>query len=634
MPGSAVTPASAPPTAALVLRLGEDGHPPGGFRLLLTLLRPRRRPLAFALAWALVEAVPGLLSGLLVAGAIDDGFLAGRPETGLAWLGLLAIAMLLKTAATRLMFPHLAAVVEPLRDDLVRAVVTATVTRAARGDRPDTAAVSRLTGQVETLRNLVSALLRTTHGLGISLIAALAGLLVLSPLAAAIVAGPVLVAVAVCVWLLRVLLVRQRRLILADETLTAEATPILEGTRDIAACGAREQAYATVRAAVDAHAAATHALARAGVFRRLIVAIGAHLPLLGLVIAAEPLTRQGHLSVGEVVGAVTYLVTGLQPALQSLTGILSSWGVALAVTLRRIAETIAVPADDAPAAAAPFGVAPFGTTHPADVPAPPFGTGSPAGCELRAKGLGFAYAPQATPVVHDLDLVVPEGDHLTVVGPSGIGKSTLSLLLTGLRRPTGGEILLGGLPLEAIAERGLRSMMALVPQEAYVFAGTVRENLGYLCPAGTVDAWLREAADRVGAWALVERLGGLNAEIDEPGALSAGERQLIALARTYASPARLVVLDEATCHLDPAAEAKAENAFAARPGTLIVIAHRISSAIRARRILLMDGTAAHTGTHADLLTRSPLYADLVGHWTNDRAPGAHPGHPLSTRRFS
>ncbi|MGJ6962816.1 ABC transporter ATP-binding protein [Streptosporangium sp. G11] len=614
MPGSAVTPASAPLAAAPVLHLEGDGRPPGGFRLLLALLRPRRRPLTAALAWAFAESVPGLLSGLLVATAIDDGFLAGRPATGLAWLGLLAVAMLLKAAATRLMFPHLAAVVEPLRDDLVRAVVTATVTRAVRGDRPDTAAVNRLTEQVETLRNLVSALLRTTHGLGISLIAAMTGLLVLSPPAAAVVAGPVLVAVVVFAWLLRVLLIRQRRLILADETLTAEATPILEGTRDIAACGARDQAYATVRTAVDAQAAATRALARAGVARRLIVVIGTHVPLLGLVIAAEPLTRQGHLSVGEVVGAVTYMATGLQPALQMLTGTVSSWGVALAVTLNRIAETIALPADAAPADAS--------------------GTAAPAGCELRTKGLGFAYAPQATPVVHDLDLVIPEGDHLAVVGPSGIGKSTLSLLFTGLRRPTHGEILLGGLPLEVIAEPALRSMMALVPQEAYVFAGTVRENFGYLCPAGTTDALLDEAADRVGARALVDRLGGLDAEIDEPATLSAGERQLIALARTYASPARVVVLDEATCHLDPAAEAKAESAFAARPGTLIVIAHRISSAIRARRVLLMDGTAAHAGTHADLPARSPLYADLVGHWTNDPTSGARPGHPLATRRSS
>ncbi|MEW9551183.1 ATP-binding cassette domain-containing protein [Nonomuraea sp. NPDC050783] len=580
---------------------------PGGFRLLAALLRPRARPLAHALAWTLVESVPGLVSGLLVATAMDDGFLAGRPGAGLAWLGLLAAAMLVRTAATRLMFPHLAAVVEPLRDDLVRAVVTAAVTRAARGDRPDTAVVSRLTGQVETLRNLVSALLRTTNGMGISLVIAMAGLLVLSPLAAAIVAVPVLIALVVFARLLRVLLVRQRGLILADETLTAEATPILEGMRDVAACGAGEQAYATVRAAVDAQAAAARALARAGVYRRLVVTMGAHVPLLGLVVAAAPLTQQGRLSVGEVVGAVTYLATGLQPALQSMTGILSSWGVSLAVTLRRIAETITPP----------------------PAPAEPSWAGPPAGFELRARGLTFAYAPQATPVVRDLDLVIPEGEHLAVVGPSGIGKSTLSLLLTGLRRPTQGEILLGGFPLEAVRERHLRAAMALVPQEAYVFAGTVRENLGYLSPPGTPDQWLAQAAYQVGAWPLLERLGGLDAEIGEPGALSAGERQLVALARTYACPARLVVLDEATCHLDPAAEEKAERAFAARPGTLVVIAHRISSAIRARRVLLMDGATALTGSHADLLARSPLYADLVGHWTNTPT---RPDHPLATRR--
>ncbi|MCK2213721.1 ABC transporter ATP-binding protein/permease [Actinomadura sp. ATCC 31491] len=579
-----------------------------GFGLLVALLRPRRRPLGFALVWTLVEAVPGLVSGLFVANAVDDGFLAGRPGTGLAWLGLLAAAMLAGTVATRLMFPHLAAVVEPLRDDLVRAVVTATVTRAARGESPDTAAVSRLTGQVETLRSLVSALLRTTNGLGISLVSALAGLLVLSPLAAAVVAGPVLVALAVFLLLLRVLLARQRGLVLADERLTAEATPILSGMRDVAACGAGEQAYAAVRAAVDAQAAATRALARAGAARRLIVSVGAHVPMLVLILAAAPLTRQGRLSAGEVVGAVTYLANGLQPALQSMTGILASWGVSLAVTLRRLAETVVPPPPE-----------------PSLAHACP-----PAGFELTARGLTFAYAPQATPVVQGLDLRIPEGEHLAVVGPSGIGKSTLSLLLTGLRRPTHGQLLFGGIPLDRVPERHLRSAVALVPQEAYVFAGTVRENLGYLCPPGVPDAWLHQAAERVGARALLDRLGGLDAEIGEPGALSAGERQLIALARTYASPARLVVLDEATCHLDPAAEARAETAFAARPGSLVVIAHRISSAVRARRVLLMDGGTARTGSHADLLARSRLYADLVGHWSNTPPPAAH---PLATRRF-
>ena len=109
------------------------------------------------------------------------------------------------------------------------------------------------------------------------------------------------------------------------------------------------------------------------------------------------------------------------------------------------------------------------------------------------------------------------------------------------------------------------------------------------------------------------QIGGYEEEVDA-SELSAGERQLITLVRAYISPARFVLLDEAACHLDPAAEARVELAFAARPGTLLVIAHRISSALRARRILVLDGAGVALGTHEDLLASSPLYRDLVGHW--------------------
>ena len=113
----------------------------------------------------------------------------------------------------------------------------------------------------------------------------------------------------------------------------------------------------------------------------------------------------------------------------------------------------------------------------------------------------------------------------------------------------------------------------------------------------------------------VTRLGGYDADID-PLTLSVGERQLIALTRAYLSTAPVVILDEAACHLDPAAGQIAENAFALRGGTLIVIAHRITTALRARRILVLDGTHAHTGDHIKVLGDSPMYRDLVGHWTH------------------
>lgn len=215
-------------------------------------------------------------------------------------------------------------------------------------------------------------------------------------------------------------------------------------------------------------------------------------------------------------------------------------------------------------------------------------------------------------MIRDLDLLLPDGDHLAVVGPSGVGKSTLAGVIAGLLDPQAGRVLLGGVELRGWGSQDLAQHRVLIPQEAYVFAGTVEENLTYLRDDSTL-AEIDEALDAVGARELVERLGGCRADLD-PATLSAGERQLVTLARAYLSPARLVILDEATCHLDPVADSRVERAFAQRPGTLVVIAHRISSALHARKVLVLDGDRALLGTHQELLTCSALYRDLVGHW--------------------
>ena len=161
-----------------------------------------------------------------------------------------------------------------------------------------------------------------------------------------------------------------------------------------------------------------------------------------------------------------------------------------------------------------------------------------------------------------------------------------------------------------------------------MFTGTVAENLGHFRPDPVPAAELLAAAEAVGLGPLLERLGGPDAAVD-PGALSAGERQLIALTRACLSYAPLTLLDEATCHLDPQAEERAERAFAQRPGgTLVVVAHRISSARRADRVLVMDGTGTAYGTHDELLRVSPLYRDLVGSWTPVAARRSQPALPL------
>jgi ATP-binding cassette subfamily C protein len=186
---------------------------------------------------------------------------------------------------------------------------------------------------------------------------------------------------------------------------------------------------------------------------------------------------------------------------------------------------------------------------------------------------------------------------------------------------------LAGTAVNGLTPAELARLRVLIPQEAYVFSGTVRENLAYLCDRPPADTELSAVAAALGLDELVDRLGGLDAGVD-PAALSAGESQLFALARAHLSPAPLVLLDEATCHLDPAAEARAENAFAGRPGTLVVIAHRITSARRADRVLLMDGLAVTCGTHRELLAGSGLYRDLVGHWDAGPEPDSHPAGDL------
>ncbi|WP_308379951.1 ABC transporter ATP-binding protein [Streptomyces sp. ISL-43] len=209
---------------------------------------------------------------------------------------------------------------------------------------------------------------------------------------------------------------------------------------------------------------------------------------------------------------------------------------------------------------------------------------------------------------------MPHGDHLAVVGTSGIGKSTLAALLAGIVPPAAGTVSMGGRPVTDFDEVLRCRLIALVPQEAYVFPGTVAANLAYFAPDADL-ARLQRSAEAVGLSKVIDRLGGLDARLHAPATeLSSGERQLFALARVHACAAPVVVLDEATCHLDPVAEARAEAAFAERPGTLIVIAHRLVSATRARRVLLLDGNRTALGTHAELLARTPHYAELVGHW--------------------
>ncbi|MEU0743344.1 ATP-binding cassette domain-containing protein [Streptomyces sp. NPDC006134] len=606
----------------------------------LRYLRARARVLARLAGWSVLETGQSFLVGYAPARALDDGFLAGRTGTGLGWLAVAGLGVALGALGTARVYAAVADLVEPLRDRLVARV-------AARGVRAgDGGALSGLTQQVEIARDAFAGLVLVSRSFLFATAGALAGLFSLSPLLLPAVLPPLVAAVALFAVSLRVLARRQEAFLIADEALAGHLGTVCPGLRDFTAAGAEDRAGAGVARHVEAELRAARSLARWSVLRVAALAAGGHLPVV-LLLAAAPWLLAHGVTAGALVGALAYVTQSLLPALRDLVHGLGTSGSRLAVVLRRLAPgetedddtplprtapdddpTPRTTSDDDPTLATSDGhpvPPPLPTGAPgthagpaAPAPAPPVLLRPPAPSPspspspvpaLALHGVTFAYGPAAAPVVDGLDLTLPPGSHLAVVGPSGIGKSTLTALVAGLVVPAHGTVAIDGHPVpgpDAAARR------VLIPQEAYVFTGTVAENLTHLRAEPVPEAELLAAADAVGLTPLLEALGGPAAPVD-PSALSAGERQLIALTRAYLSPAPLALLDEATCHLDPQAEERAERAFAARPGgTLVVVAHRAGSARRADRVLVMDGPRTAQGTHEELLRSSAAYRDLVG----------------------
>ena len=578
-----------------------------GYALLVRELCARRRAVMRITAWSVVESLPSLVSGLAVAAAIDR-FLLGEVLAGFGFLALLPSTGAVGVFATRQILPWLASVVEPVRDAFLTAVVESTVMRAVGpAGRSDTAGVSRLTEQVQGVRDTLSALLRTIRQIVFSFVAAILGLAALAPAVAVMSGVLVVLALTLFALLLPRLAAGYRAVLLAEEDVARRAGAAFEGLRDAIACSADGRAIADVGSSVEREAALTRALARTNALSSLVPFIGGQLPLVALLAAAPWMLREGYLTLGEAVGAATYLTVGLGAAVHGIVAVIGGLGVDLVTTLGRLGEELA-------AVPGPGLSEQQLTREPASPGFQQRGVPAPDHFDLDIRGLSFAYGPHAAPVVRNLHVTVPEGGHLAVVGPSGTGKSTLASLIAGLLEPQRGVVMFGGVDVGEIREADLRRLVGLIPQEAYVFAGTLRENLLYLAPQAT-EGDLTHAASVLGLLPLVDRLGGFDALVGTGGAeLSQGEKQLVALARVYLSPARLVLLDEATSNLDPKTEAGVEAAFARRAGSLIVIAHRISSARRAQRILLIDGDSVHQGTHDDLLRTSVLYANLVGLW--------------------
>jgi ATP-binding cassette subfamily B protein len=304
---------------------------------------------------------------------------------------------------------------------------------------------------------------------------------------------------------------------------------------------------------------------------------------------------QGLVTVGTVAAFVLYLNSLFEPVqnLSQQYNIVQSAGAAL----KKIFELL----DVEPSIAERPGAVDLPSTGAVDV-----------------EHVSFAYGDGAD-VLSDVRLTIAPGERLALVGPTGAGKSTLAKLVVRFYDPRSGAVSFGGVDLRDATMRSLRERIVVVPQEGFMFAGTVRDNIRVGKPDAT-DAEVDAAVDALGVRSRFDALpDGLDTEVRERGSrLSAGERQLVSLARAALADPTVLVLDEATSNLDPGTEHIAERALEVltEQRTVVVVAHRLSTAARADRVAVIDdGVLAELGTHAELIALGGRYARLFASWS-------------------
>ena len=300
--------------------------------------------------------------------------------------------------------------------------------------------------------------------------------------------------------------------------------------------------------------------------------------------------RSGYLTPGELVAFLLYLNQLFSP-IQQLSQVFDTYQQARA-SMTQVGQLLATPSS---------------TPRPAR----PIRVGRVTGA-LRFDGVRFRYPGTDADALAGLDLDIHPGERIALVGETGAGKSTIVKLVARFYDPTDGAVLVDGVPLTDVDLDAYRRQLGYVPQEVFLFSGTIRDNVAYGRP-GVTDAEVEAAARAVGAHELIAGLpGGYLHPITERGrSLSAGQRQLIALARAHLVDPAILLLDEATSNLDLVTEARVTRAMLSEGRTTLLVAHRLPSAAGADRVVVVDGgRIVEQGHHAELLARGGRYAEM------------------------
>ncbi|MFI7418296.1 ABC transporter ATP-binding protein [Nonomuraea sp. NPDC049684] len=568
----------------------------------LSLTPEFRKGLAGTLGLAVVATIGKIIVPIAVQQTIDTGIKSGTPDLPYITRAVLvcAAAVLLTALAGYVMNVRLYKATESSLASLrvrgfrhVHDLSVLTQNSERRG-----ALVSRVTNDIDQISTFMQ------WG-GLMIIVAFGQLFVASVLML-VYSWQLTLLVWVCFVPLMIALPRFQRLLSRAYTTVRERTgDMLAAVSESVVGAAVIRAYASERRTADRIDKAVDANRTAQIKAQTIVGfvfplteIVAALAIAGIVLLGVRLGVSGDITAGKLV-AFLFLVTLFVSPLQTATEVLNEAQNAVA-GYRRILGVLDTPPDVA---------------DPGDK-----GVRLPRGpISVAFENVHFSY-PGGPPVLREVSLEIPPRSRVAVVGETGSGKTTFAKLLTRLMDPVGGRVTVDGHDLRDVRFSSLRERIVMVPQDGFLFDGTLEDNVRYGRPPATREE-IQLAMTELGLADWVEGLpAGLDTPVGQRGeSLSAGERQLVALARAYLADPDLLLLDEATSAVDPATEVRLARALegVTRGRTAVSIAHRLSTAENADEVLVFDaGRLVQRGPHAELVTQPGVYADLHASWVS------------------